>query len=159
MAQKSIFDLDLVRIAKWHRRNTLFAFVLILSWVLLILLGLNSINLPPSVNLGILIFYWCLMPVSVVLVVALQLAMGGGILNCILYGILTVLFSLLVVLASASNAGTVLKLAGTKPGFAGLPREQWDKLRPGHCRGCGYSREHLEILQACPECNRVPQVI
>ena len=159
MAQKSIFDLDLVRIAKWHRRSSIFAFVLILSWALLILLGMNSINLPRSVDTGILIFYWCLIPVSMVLVVALQRAMGSGIISCILYGILTVLFSLLVLLAIASNAGTVLKLAGTKPGFTGLPRDQWDKLRKGHCRGCGYCRDGLEILQECPECQRVPQVI
>jgi len=159
MAQKSIFELDLVRIAKWHRRSSLFAFVVILSWILLTLLSVNSINLPPSVAVGILIFFWFLVPVSMVLVIALQRSLGSSVLICILYGILTVFFSLLVLLASASNAGTVLRLAGAKPGFTGLPRDQWDKLRPGHCRGCGYSRESLEILQECPECRRVPQVI
>ena len=96
MTAKSIFELDLVRIAKWHRRSSLYAFVLILSWILLILMSVNSINLPPSVNIGILIFFWCTMPVSIALVIAMQRSLGSNVLTCIIYGILAFFLSLLV---------------------------------------------------------------
>ena len=159
MAQKSIFDLDLVRIAKWHRRCSLLAASMILVWVVTLLVAANSIEMPIAIAIPLAAALYGMIAVSIVFVIALRRAMGSNILSLILYGVLALLFNVFLLLITASNAGLIIRLAGVKSGFLGIPLEGRDKLRPGHCRECGYSRESLEILQECPECNRVPQVI
>jgi len=159
MAKKTIFELDLVSIAEWHRRCTMMVLVVVLTWVGMILASANSISVPEVVSILVMGLYLVSMVASIVFVVMLQKACGAGVASLVLYGILTILLSFLVLLASISQAGTILRLAGAKSGFLGVGKDQWDMLRVGHCRGCGYSREGLELLQECPECRRVPQVI
>ena len=159
LAQKSIFELDLVRIAKWHRRCAILAGVMIVIWILNILLNINHIFMPELISVGLGAILLVSVVVSIVFVIALRRAMGSNIASLVLYGLITIFFNIIVLLAVASSAGIILRLAGVKTGFFGVPPDDWDKLRPGHCRGCGYSRESLEILQECPECRRVPQVI
>ncbi len=159
MARKSIFELDLVRIARWHRRCSLLLVAMILVWVGMILMMVNSVALPAVVEFGISVFFFVSVVVSVWFVVMQQISMGGNVVSVILYGLLAVVMSVFALVVVASTGGTILRLAGVKTGFAGVSRDEMDKLRPGHCRGCGYSREGLELLQECPECERVPQVI
>ena len=159
MAQKSIFELDLVNIAKWHRRCSMLAALMILIWVFSILISVNSFSLPIGINIVLGVFLYGGIAVSVVFIIGLRRAMGSNILALILYGLIALLFNVIALLIIASNAGVILRLAGVKSGFLGVTPDSWDKLRPGHCRGCGYSRESLETLQPCPECTRVPQVI
>ena len=159
MAQKSIFELDLVRIAKWHRRCSIIAASLLILLVVAILVFMNSAEPPAVLIISFVVLYYGGIAVSIVFVIGLRRAMGSNILALIVYGIFALLLHVLLLLIVASNAGLIIRLAGVKSGFLGVPFEGRDKLRPGHCRGCGYSRESLETLQECPECNRVPQVI
>lgn len=159
MAQKSIFDLDLVRIAKWHRRCSILAASLIMTLVILILVSLSTPEPPAVLVISLAVIFYGGIAVSIVFVIGLRRAMGSNILALIVYGVLALLLHVFLLLIIASNAGLIIRLAGVKSGFLGVPLDGRDKLRPGHCRGCGYSRESLEILQECPECNRVPQVI
>ncbi len=103
--------------------------------------------------------YWLLIIAMVVVVIRAQLALGASVLMIVLYAVLTVFVSVLALIACLSQAGTVLRLGGARIGFLGVSASERAKLRPGHCRGCGYDRRGLELLQPCPECNRVPQVI
>ena len=159
MAQKTIFELDLVRIARWQRRCVWLVLIVILTLVGMGLASLNSISIPEIVSVGVSVLYLVSLAVAVLYVAMLQRACGAGVLEMVLYGFLTIWLSFLMVLISTSRAGMILRLAGAKSGFLGVGKDQWDMLRPGHCRGCGYSREGLELLQECPECTRVPQVI
>ncbi|MBO6512447.1 MAG: hypothetical protein JJ974_00590 [Phycisphaerales bacterium] len=159
MAQKTIFDLDLVNIARWHRRCVVLVMIVLLMVVGMILSSVNSIAIPELVSFAVGVLYLVAIVASIVFVVILQHACGSGWFEAALYGVITVFFSFLILLVSISRAGTILRLAGAKPGFFGFGPDQWDKLRPGHCRGCGYDREGLELLQGCPECQRVPRVI
>jgi len=159
VAQKSIFELDLVRIAKWHRLCSLLAGAMIVIWTINILLEVNDFSIPQYVSVSLTTILFASVAASIVFVIALRRAMGSNIASLVLYGLITLFFNIIALLAVASSAGIILRLAGVKTGLLGIAPDNWDKLRPGHCRGCGYSRESLEILQECPECRRVPQVI
>ena len=159
MATKTIFELDLVKIAVWHKRCTALALLVFFTWLTFILLSLNSVAVPEVVSFLVGLFYIASLIASVVFVVILNRVCGSSVFEMIAYGIVTIFLSFLVLIASISRAGTILRLAGVKPGFAGISRDEIEKVRPGHCRGCGYSREGLELLQECPECRRVPQVL
>ena len=159
MAQKTIYELDLVKIAQWHKRCTILAILVFFIWIGLILLSANSIAVPGLVSFIVWLFYLVSLIASIVFVVILNRVCGSSAFEMVAYGIVTVFLSFIVLLASISRAGTILRLAGVKPGFAGISRDEIDKVRPGHCRGCGYDREGLGLLQECPECTRVPQVI
>lgn len=159
MASKMIFDLDLIQIARLHRRCVVLVIFVLFLIVGFILTSVNSIVIPELISFILGILYMLALLLGIVFVVMLQLACGSGWFEAVMYGVLTIFFSFLVVLVTISRAGTILRLAGAKPGFIGFGKDQWDKLRVGHCRGCGYSREGLEILQECPECRRVPRVI
>lgn len=159
MAQKSIFELDLVGIARMHRKSVVLVLFVLLLFVGMMLTSANSIAIPEMVSFAVTILYLISILVSIVFVIILQHECGSSWFGAALYGLLTVVFSFLIVLVSISRAGTILRLAGAKPGFLGISKDEWEKLRPGHCRGCGYDRAGLELLQGCPECERVPQVI
>ncbi len=159
LAQKSIFELDLVRIAKWHRRCSILAAIMIFVWMVAILLAVNSLEPNGSLEIALNIFLAISTIASIVVIIGLRRAMGSNILSLILYAILAFALNVLMLLVVASSAGIIIRLAGVKSGFLGVSPDPWDKLRPGHCRKCGYSRESLETLQECPECRRGPQVI
>jgi|GEM_PF-2632027 len=159
MARKTIFELDLVQIAKWHRRCTALVVMSLLMWVTWILLAVNISPFPTVIGTVMLVLYFVMLVMSVFMVALLQASCGAGIFSIVLYCLLTIFFSFLVLLSSTSSAGTILRLAGANMGFLGVTKDEWDRLRVGHCRGCGYSREGIELLQECPECQRVPQVI
>tara|TARA_R110000744_G_C19093903_1_gene532787 strand:- start:145 stop:621 length:477 start_codon:yes stop_codon:yes gene_type:complete len=156
---KTIFELDLVKIAVWHRRAAWVALVTILMFVTMILISANSIVIPDLVSIVIGVFWIATVIAGGVLVIVLNRVCGSSWFETIAYGIASIFLWFLILIVSISRAGTILRLAGVKPGFAGVKNDQMDKLRVGHCRGCGYSREGLELLQGCPECERVPQVI
>ena len=162
MAQKSIFELDLINLAKWHRRCAIAAITVLLSivmmWIgstLALVYGLNTIN----ISMGFWVLYLLAIIVSAALVFPTHRAMGYGISSGLLWTFFALVIPFLILLSIASTAGLILRLAGAKTGLLGVPKDELDRIRPYHCRGCGYAREGLELLQECPECQRVPQVI
>ena len=151
--------MDLVKIASWHRRCTLLALVMFGFFVGMIILAVQLPGFSPYINLMYWLIAGILVLLSIIFVVCMNQVCGGSVLESILHGVFAFMFSWFMVISAASNAGTILRLAGAKAGFLGVGGDELNKLRPGHCRGCGYSREGLELLQECPECTRVPQVI
>ncbi len=159
MAQKTIFELDLVRIGKWHQRGTRLAITLFLTYIVFIVMELNGIGAPSvmsSISWGV---YFVSLVLMIVFNIGISRACGSSVFAVVCYALASIMLSFLLLLVIVGRAGTILRLAGAKPGFLGISRDEWEKLRPGHCRGCGYSRDGLELLQECPECTRVPQVI
>lgn len=156
---KTIFDLDLPRIAKSHTELVIVLLVAFMSVVGVLVLAATMGSPGGMLGLVFTAYYWLLIAAMVVVVVRAQLALGAGVLSIVLYALITVFLSLLAIIACLSQATTVLRLAGAKVGFLGVEASERAKLRPGHCRGCGYDRQGLELLQPCPECNRVPMVI
>ena len=160
---KTIFELDLVRIAVWHRRCTILALVMLATFVVPFILAFNAGSLPPGiaevVAISALVLQGASVLVAAVFVAILQHACGRGVVAIVLWVILTLVLSILALVSSIASAGTILRLAGAKPGFLGLSSAEIEKLREGHCRGCGYAREGLELLTPCPECRRVPVVV
>lgn len=159
MAQKNIFQLDLLAIVKARTHATIAAASF---WSLLIVLVIMSINSPATTSPIELVLNFLLLGVmiwQIVAVILLQVAMGIGVVTIVLAAIVNIMLPMIVPLAIISQSTTILKLAGAKTGFAGMSQSERDKITPGHCRGCGYSREGIGLLDPCPECTRVPQVI
>lgn len=132
--------------------------VIILFWIVFLFFGMYSTTRIHALVIAQLFFVLTAI-VSAVLVGFTQHAMGHNILTSVVWALLSFILSFLVLLSTASTAGMVLKLAGAKIGFMGVSGNDLDRLRPHHCRGCGYSREGIGLLDPCPECTRVPQVI
>jgi len=156
---RTILDLDLLGIA--HARlhlaiATSIVLVAIIAWMI----GLFNSGGQPDILLIVANIVLGLLGIWVVVAgIILQIKMGIGVPTIVLTAILAFVLPWLVGLALVSQASTVLKLAGAKPGLLGTPQSELDKITPGHCRGCGYSREGIGLLDPCPECTRVPQVI
>ena len=159
MAQKTIFELDLLAIVKARTHLTI---PTVAIWAVVVTMfiwamntGAQSAPLLMALNLiSLALIIWI-----VIAVVLLQVAMGVGIPTIVVTAIVTLLLPMLVPLATLSQATTILKLAGAKPGFFGMSQSEKDKITPGHCRGCGYDRKGIGLVDPCPECTRVPQVI
>lgn len=158
-SSKTIFDLDLVKIGRRQRQVFWCLLAMLLGIAGLVVGIVYSGGVPPTLEIGLNVIWFCLLIVGIVLVVRLQAALGSGVLGLIAYAIGTILLSFIMLLVVFSQASVVLRLAGAKVGLAGVSESELAKLRPGHCRGCGYSRDGLEMLQPCPECTRVPLVI
>lgn len=156
---KTIFELDLELIAKRHTELLVVLGAMLITLVVSVLAAVYFGSTTPAATLVFNLIWLLILIVSVVVVVRAQMAMGAGVPKIVLYALVTVLVSFLAVIANLSQAGTILRLGGAKIGFVGVSASERAKLRRGHCRGCGYDRGGLELLQACPECNRVPQVI
>lgn len=162
MAQKTIFELDLVQIARARKHlsiATTFMFIAIVSWLIWIANSGPQGNQVDIFFMGIQIGLGVLGIWVVVASVLLQISMKTGILMIVLTAIVALALPWLIGIALISQATTILKLAGAKPGFFGMSQSEKDKITPGHCRGCGYDRAGIGLLDPCPECTRVPQVI
>jgi hypothetical protein len=156
---KTIFDLDLEKIARRHTELLALLGAYVLAIVATVGIGAVAGANSPAFNIMFTLAYWLLVIATIVVVIRAQLALGAGVLMIVLYAVLTLFVSFLAVIVCLSQAGTVLRLGGARIGFLGVSASERAKLRPGHCRGCGYDRRGLELLQPCPECNRVPMVI
>tara|TARA_A100001391_G_scaffold168070_2_gene128531 strand:+ start:50 stop:532 length:483 start_codon:yes stop_codon:yes gene_type:complete len=160
MAIKTLLDMDLPAIARARKHLSIATFCLIAAYIAYIIWSVNvGPNTTELATLAIVAVLFALVIWVVVAVILIQIAMGKGIFTIILSAIVTVFLSWICGLAFISQASTILKLAGAKSGFFGLSQSEIDKITPGNCRQCGYSREGLPLLQECPECQRVPQVI
>ncbi|MBK7403577.1 MAG: hypothetical protein IPJ41_02805 [Phycisphaerales bacterium] len=141
--------------------------------LLFLVLGLLITNvamfvLPPVVGpaaagaafMGVGILYWLCLLVGLVLVIRLMVAEGKHPVVIVLLSLLMFLpiINLLVLVHVNSEATLTLKAQGIKIGLLGAPKSEWAKLKPGHCRGCGYDRAGIELLGACPECGRIPEI-
>jgi len=162
LAQKTIFELDLIKLARWQRRCAIAAIAVLLSivamWIgstLALVYGLNITN----ISVGFWAVYFLTIIVSAALVFPTHRAMGYGLSSSIIWTFFAILIPFLVLLSISSTAGLILTLSGAKTGLFGVSKDTLDRIRPHHCRECGYSREGLKLLQECPECQRVPQVI
>jgi succinate-acetate transporter protein len=159
LAQRTIFELDLLAIAKQRAHATAAALTNLIyniAWIIFLVNASNTAQVSILIlwGLSISLTIW-----AVVSMVMLQIALGANPGTIVLYAILTLIFSFLALISAISQASTVLKLAGAKLGFIGVSESERAKITPGNCRGCGYDRTGLELLQECPECQRVPQVI
>jgi hypothetical protein len=104
--------------------------------------------------------YWVGLLAGLVMVILLMIAEGKHPVVIVLLSLLMFvpIINLLVLVHVNSEATMTLKAQGIKVGLLGAPKAEWIKLRPGHCRGCGYDRSGIELLAACPECARVPEI-
>lgn len=156
---KPIYQLDLLRIAS-ARTHLLIASVLTFSAVIAWNIWfLNNPNPTDMLLIGSTSVLGMLALWTVVASVLLQVAMGTRVVTIVVTSIVCLMIPWLVGFAIVSQSSTILKLAGAKPGFIGFSQSERDKITPGHCRGCGYDRAGIGLLDPCPECTRVPQVI
>jgi hypothetical protein len=155
---KTIFEIDLIRLAKWHKYCSIAVVTIIVFLVTVIFLNVYNQRVP-GLDLITGLFYLATIGVSAILSGFTQRAMGHNVFTSIIWAIACLLLSFLILLSTASTAGMVLKLAGAKTGFLGVSKGDLDRLRAKHCRACGYSRDGIGMLDPCPECTRVPEVI
>lgn len=156
---KTIFEIDLLAVAKARTHASIAAAVLWVFLIGLIISTFNNAANPSSLMMTMNFVYFGAVIWVLVATVLLQVSMGTAIPTIVLTAIVTLVLPMLVPLSVISQSSTVLRLAGAKPGFIGLSQTEKEKITPGHCRGCGYSREGIGLLDPCPECTRVPQVI
>lgn len=157
MARRLTDGTDLVAVAKRQRE---------LLWIILFGIGLYVLALgfagvSPAMAIVAGLLYLLFQLASIIQIVRLAAALQTSLGLRIVYILLLFipLLNLFVLLLVSGQANSVLKAAGVRVGFMGVPASEYPKLTTGHCRGCGYDRTGLELLQACPECGRVPQVV
>ena len=156
---KPIYELDLLAIAS-ARTHLLIASVITFSAVIAWNVWFfNNANHTDMLLIAVMSVLGLLSIWVVVASVILQVKMKIGIPTIVLTVLVCLLLPWLVGFAIVSQASTILKLAGAKPGFLGFSQTERDKITPGHCRACGYDRSGIGLLDPCPECTRVPQVI
>jgi len=78
MARKTIFELDLVQIAKWHRRCTALVVVSLLMWATWILLAVNISPFPTVIGTVMLVLYFVMLVMSVFMVAFCRHHVGRG---------------------------------------------------------------------------------
>jgi hypothetical protein len=154
--------IDLITVADRHRGLIWLILLSILSMVGLFGVGMfgrpaGYIIIVVSLAVGIILFQI----LALIQTFRLSAAMKKGYLLPILliFGVFVPLLGLIMLLLISNQANTLLKAAGVKIGFMGVPKSEYPKLMKGHCSGCGYSREGLEPYQTCPECGRTPQLV
>ncbi|MCA9303987.1 MAG: hypothetical protein KC996_07695 [Phycisphaerales bacterium] len=158
MAQKAIYDLDLLAVARQRTQASIASLAILANLILWIVVMVNFQG-NPIANTIVLVIGLGLVIWSVVAMVLAQIAYGSGPSTIVVFAIVTIFVPLLAMIACVSQGTTIIRLAGAKVGFIGVSKSEREKITPGHCRGCGYDRAGLELLQECPECRRVPKVI
>jgi len=149
-------ELNLIAVAKRQRELLWIVLVAILSYPI----AIGAAGVSPVASLVLFAFQLLAQLVGLVQLIRLFGAMQTSLLLRILYIplMLIPLINLVILLVGSSQATSMLKMAGAKVGLMGVHKSEYPKLRDGHCRGCGYDRTGLEMLQECPECGRVPRV-
>ena len=150
-------DMDLTAVAKRQRG---------LIWIILLGIVANigafaSSGVSPMLAVAGLGLYLLFQLAGLVQILRLAASLQTSIFLRIAYIVLLFipLINLLVLLTVNGQANSVLKAAGVRVGLVGVPQSEFAKLTRGNCRGCGYDRSGLELLQGCPECGRVAQVV
>jgi len=159
MAQKTIFEVDLLSIVGARKHATFAAATIWVFIIVAIIAGVNGARADSPLMIAINLASLGAVVWVIVATILLQVTMGIGVTTMVVTAIATLILPFIIPLGVISQASTILKLAGAKTGFAGMSQSEREKITPGHCRGCGYSREGIGLLDPCPECTRVPQVI
>ncbi len=159
MARKRIDELDLVRIAERQRMLMFVVLAMILNSVISFTLARTG----SPITGGIWLFWGFQVLLAVagaIVLTRLYMALGENPAVAVVLGVLLVVpvLGLLILIGAGSQSSTILKLAGARVGLMGVSMTERDKLKPNHCKGCGYPRESLEALAPCPECGRTPIV-
>lgn len=148
---------DLLAVAERQRGLLWLILIGVVLYTTMLFFAMTS----PIVGMAVVAVFLLFQILCLVQIVRLMAAMRMSILTRIAYVVMLFipLVSFVVLLVISGQATSVLRAAGARVGLLGVPKDDYNRLRPGHCRGCGYDRQGLELLQPCPECNRVPMVI
>ncbi len=149
-------EIDLIAVARRQRE---------LLWLILFGAGVYLVMIVsavavPMVAIGAVLVQLLFQLAGLVQVIRLSAAMGTPVALRVVYIVLMFLplIGLITLLVINGQANGLLKAAGARVGLMGVPKSEFPKFIRGHCRGCGYDRAGLEMLQACPECGRVPRI-
>ncbi|MBO6512446.1 MAG: hypothetical protein JJ974_00585 [Phycisphaerales bacterium] len=153
-------ELDLVRLADRQRELLYLILAILFGWAVLF----SGLAVPQYSDVMAAVGFLIMLLAQLLAFIQLFRVCGALQISkliplLMLLGIFIPLLGLIVLIIISSKANSKLKMSGAKIGLLGVPRSEYPKLRGGHCPKCGYSRQGLELLEACPECGRVPQVI
>lgn len=149
----------LLKIVKLQRSLLWLIFILLMGSVAFVWVAfLGGSSIPDIVAILMLLALAVVQLYAVVQTFRLTIAMRANLaypIIMLLGGFIIPLLGLIMLLIISDKASKELKRAGLKVGFMGVPKSEWHKLKPGHCRSCGYDLQGLEIQNQCPECGQL----
>ena len=152
----------LLKIVKLHRSLLWLIFSLLMGTVGFVWIAAFGQGMLPNPDIAFLIMVFALVVIqlwAIIQTFRLTIAMRESIaypIIMLLGGFIIPLLGLIMLLIISDKANKLLKNAGLKVGFMGVPKSEWPKLMPGHCPSCGYDRSGINTMSPCPECGHTP---